>query len=224
MYDPNAIPRRGLARLLMSPFAALYVSMPAALSEGAELDAQEKDQAEKVAKKLEKAKMSHADKEEQSAVRHYIKEVNEYLALQRKELARIGSLEPSAVQKALAAAITAKRAKVRQGDVFLPEVQPLFKRLIAEQLKGPDSKAAQKAVVEGNPGVDEDSIPVVVRVNGAYPRGAARSTVPASVLATLPKIPDPLQYLFVVRTLILLDSRAQIIVDYIPAAAPELIQ
>ncbi|MEO8358513.1 MAG: hypothetical protein ABI672_00665 [Vicinamibacteria bacterium] len=225
MYDPDAIPRRSAARLLMSPLAAFYIAIPsAALSEGAELDVQEKVQAEKVAKKLKKAKLSHQDKDEQEAVRHYKKEVAEYLALQKKELARIGPLDPGVVQKALATAITAKRAKARQGDVFRPEIQPLFKRLIAEQLRGPDSKAAQKAVVEGNPGHDEDAIPVAVRVNGAYPQGATHSTVPASVLAALPEILDPLQYFFVGRTLILLDTRAQLIVDYISAAAPELIK
>lgn len=226
MYDPNAIPRRGLARLLMSPLAALYVSMPAAsLSEGAELDVQEKVQAEKVAKKLEKAKQTHADKEEQEAIRDFKHEVSEYLSLHNKELARLGNKESAEVQKALAAAIAAKRSGVRQGEVFVPEVQPVFKRLILAQLKGPDTQPAQKAVAEGNPGHDEDSMMLVaVRMNGAYPQGAARSTVPASILATLPPLTDPLQYLFVGRTLIIVDTIAQIIVDYIPAAAPVLVK
>ena len=90
--------------------------------------------------------------------------------------------ETVAAQKALAHAIAAKRAKARPGDIFRPEVEPVFRRLIAEQLEGPDAVAARKAVLEGNP-EDPDSVPVVVRVNAEYPPGAPRSTVPAEPAA-----------------------------------------
>ena len=76
--------------------------------------------------------------------------------------------------------------------------------------------------MEGNPEKDEDSVPVAVRVNAQYPSGAALSTVPASVLATLPQLPAPLQYRFVGRNLILLDSVAGLIVDFLPAGTPPL--
>ena len=65
-------------------------------------------------------------------------------------------------------------------------------------------------------------VPVVVRVNAEYPAGAARSTVPPSVLLTLPPLPACLHYRFVDRDLILVDSVAQLIVDFLPAAAPDL--
>ena len=45
------------------------------------------------------------------------------------------------------------RGEARQGQAgrHLPAgVEPLFRRLIAEQLKGPDALAARKAVLEGN--------------------------------------------------------------------------
>ncbi len=38
-------------------------------------------------------------------------------------------------------------------------------------------------------GTEKDSVPVVVRVNAEYPLGAPRSTVPPSVLLTLPPLP-----------------------------------
>jgi hypothetical protein len=84
------------------------------------------------------------------------------------------------VQNGLAHAIEAKRANARPGDIFRPEVQPLFRRLLAAQLEGPDTLDARKAVLEGNPGEEESSVQVVVRVNAVYPIGAARSTVPPS--------------------------------------------
>ena len=130
--------------------------------------------------------------------------------------------ETVAAQKALAHAIAAKRAKAKPGDIFRPEVQPLFRRLIAEQLQGPDALDARKAVLEGNPEDEDDSVPVVVRVNAEYPPGAPRSTVPPSVLLTLPPLPACLHYRFVDRDLVLVDSVAQLIVDFLPAAAPDL--
>jgi len=61
-----------------------------------------------------------------------------------------------------------------------------------------------------------------VRVNAEYPPGAPRSTVPPSVLLTLPPLPACLHYRFVDRDLVLVDSVAQLIVDFLPAAVPDL--
>ena len=52
--------------------------------------------------------------------------------------------------------------------------------------------------------------------------GWPRSTVPPSVLLTLPPLPPSLHYRFVGRDLILVDSVAQLVVDLLPAAAPDL--
>ncbi len=182
------------------------------------------NEAAKVEKKMEKA-LGMARQAE--ALRHFEEEVAEYAELHAKQLAKLGSHLPAdaqgtvAAQKALARAIAAKRAKAKPGDIFLPEVQPLFRRLIAEQLEGPDGLDARKAVLEGNP-EDADSVPVVVRVNAEYPPGAPRSTVPPSLLLTLPPLPACLHYRFVDRDLVLVDSVAQLIVDFLPAAAPDL--
>lgn len=228
MYDPQSIPRRSAARLLMSPFAAFYASAPgyALANPESSADAQEKVEAAKVAKKLAKAKdKSHEGKEEREAIADFNEEVLEYVELHQKELRRIGNKELASVQLALRAAIVRHRAKAKQGDVFVRRVQPIFRRLISEQFTGPGSLAAQKAVVEGNPGHDEESsITVEVKVNAAYPPGAAFSTVPPSVLAALPQLPECLHYRFVGRDLILADVVTQTIVDFLPNATPQLIQ
>jgi len=184
-----------------------------------------KAEAAKVAEKVEKARRAgeRAEKEAGEALKRFHKEVAEYERLHLAQLARLGTMEPARVQEALARAIVSKRDDAKPGDIFEKDVRPLFLRLIAEQLKGPDTAAAQKAVVEGNPTRDEDSVPVLVRVNGAYPPGAPRSTVPASLLLALPPLPACLHYRFVERDLILVDSVAQIIVDFLPAATPALV-
>jgi hypothetical protein len=217
MDDYASFARRGVARLLIGPLAALCLAVPVLAGPGERPD--EKKEAAKVAKKMEKAL---ATSEEREALRHFQEEVADYAELHAKQLAKLGAQDSLATQEALARAIEAKRAKAEPGDIFRPEVQPLFRRLIAEQLKGPDTLDARKAVVEGNPGLEEESVPIVVRVNAVYPLDAPRSTVPPSLLLTLPPLPSSLHYRFVGRDLILVDSVAQLIVDVLPAAAPDL--
>ena len=43
-------------------------------------------------------------------------------------------------------------------------------------------------------------------------------TVPPNILAALPKLPEDLEYRFVNRTMILLDTHANLIVDFVPNA------
>ena len=207
-------------RILAGSLAALWLAAPA-LAHPME-SPQEKVEAAKVAKKVEKAKSPKRQaKEEVEALEYFQKQVAKYVRIHEVQLARLGG-QKAVTAKALADAIAADRARAMQGDVFVPRVQPLLRRLIAEQLKGPDTQAAAKAVVEGNPAKEADSVPVVPRVNAVYPSGATRSTVPPSLLLSLPPLPECLHYRFVNRDLILVDSVAQIIVDYLPAAAPPL--
>ena len=222
MDDHASRARRSAVCFLIGPVAALCLSVPAVAGPGQ--SPEEQNEAAKVAKKMEKA-LGMARQAE--ALRHFEEEVAEYAELHAKQLAKLGSRLPAdaqgtvAAQKALAHAIAAKRAEARPGDIFRPEVQPVFRRLIAEQLEGAEALDARRTVLEGNP-EDDDSIPVVVRVNAEYPPGAPRSTVPPSVLLTLPPLPACLHYRFVDRDLVLVDSVAQLIVDFLPAAAPDL--
>ena len=207
-------------RSLIGLLAALCLAVPS-LAGG---QAGEDHEAAKVAKRMEKA-LGMARQAE--ALRHFQEEVAQYAELQAKQVARLGprlrddAQAASAAQRALARAIAAKRAGARPGDIFRPDVQPLFRRLIAEQLQGPDALDARRMLLESDPD-EEVPVPVVVRVNAEYPPGAARSTVPPSVLLTLPPLPACLHYRFVDRDLVLVDCVAQIIVDILPDAAPEL--
>jgi len=222
MDDHVSFVRRGAARLLIGLLAALCLVVPVLAGPSGGPD--EKSEAAKVAKKVQKALgTAHQAEEEREALRQFQEDVADYADLHAKQLARLTSLEPVAVQEALARAMATKRAKAEPGDIFRSEVQPLFRRLIAAQLNGPDALDARKAVVEGNPGLEEESVPIVVRVNAVYPLDAPRSTVPLSLLLTLPPLPPSLHYRFVGRDLILLDCVAQLIVDVLPAAAPDLV-
>ena len=235
MDDHASLARRGAARFLIGLLAALCLAVPVLAGPGETPEEKnEAAKAAKVAKKVEKA-LERARKAEQEpleadrrALRKFHEEVLEYSELQAKQVARLGkpvavdAQDTFAAQQALARSIQSKRDTARQGDIFAPAVAPIFRRLIAEQLKGPDTLDARKAVVEGNPGLEEESVPIVVRVNAVYPLDAPRSTVPPSLLLTLPPLPACLRYQFVGRDLVLVDSVAGIIVDILPAAAPDL--
>jgi hypothetical protein len=170
--EPALLFRRRAAPPLIGLLVALCLGAPVLAAPPRGPD--EKDEAARVAKKLDKA-LGKANQAE--ALRHFQEELAEYAELHAKQLAKLRLRGPAdaqqlaAEQEALAHLIQAKRAKAEQGDIFRTEVQPLFRRLIAEQLDGPDALAARKAVLEGNPGEEEDPIPVVVRVNAEYPPG-----------------------------------------------------
>ena len=101
---------------------------------------------------------------------------------------------------------------------------PTIVNRVRTELEGIEARPARKVIREGNPKFDpEGAVPVPIRVNADYPLRAPVSTVPASVLLVLPVLPDDvLEYRFVGRDLILRDTEANLIVDYILGAAPPL--
>jgi hypothetical protein len=56
------------------------------------------------------------------------------------------------------------------------------------------------------------------QINGTYPEDKPLSTVPPNILAVLPSLPDDIRYRFLGRHLILLDTRANLILDRMPCA------
>jgi hypothetical protein len=116
-------------------------------------------------------------------------------------------------QLALAERVKAARSGAKQGDVFTPAAVTHFRRLLRPPVKETGTK---QQLNEENPG------PVPFKVNERYPEKQPRSTVPPNVLESLPALPkeQDLEYRFIGRHLILLDTRANLIVDYMPNALP----
>jgi hypothetical protein len=127
-----------------------------------------------------------------------------------------------------AAEIRRRRGDAKQGDVFRPEVQPLFRRAVAEELRDPLALDTRRTLGEGNPetarGIEQDddiarrSITLVA--NGLYPPGRSFSTMPPRLLQRLPALPPSIDYRFVGRDLVLVDTSASLIIDYLPDAVP----
>jgi hypothetical protein len=144
--------------------------------------------------------------------------VDGYVELHRK-LAK-GDAEPeknstpveiNAAKAALAAKIKTARADAKQGDIFSPSIRPVFRRLLAPELKGEDGRDAKAVLKDDAPAPGS----VAFKVNAPYPENQPRPSVPANLLLTLPSLPQPLEYRIVGQHLLLLDTAADLVVDYI---------
>lgn len=205
------------------------------LSEAQE-EAREKaeKQARQTSKLAAKARTDPTEYEEE-VLEEMEEGVESYLKLQRRAAKTVTVPAPGrqatpeqilAHQRALATAIRARRSPAKQGDIFLPECHAIFRRIIAAELTGRVGASARMALLEGNPPVEidrDDRMAVRIAVNADYPEAAPVSTVPPSVLLSLPHVPEEfVEYRFVNRDLILRDVGANMIIDFIPRAAPPL--
>ena len=112
-------------------------------------------------------------------------------------------------QQTLAERIRSARAGAKQGDIFSPEISAQFRKLLKSEAKAQGTKAA---IHDDNPGK------LLFNINGPYPDKEPLATVPPNVLQSLPPLPKDVDYRFVSKHLILRDSRANLIIDYIPNA------
>jgi len=118
-------------------------------------------------------------------------------------------------QRAFEALVRNARATAKPGDIFTPEARPVIKRLLATVFGGPDGQELKASIM------DENSVGITISVNGRYPDKVPLSSVPPQVLQTLPKLTEDMEYRFVGDRLILLDTHAHVVADFIDDALPE---
>jgi len=108
----------------------------------------------------------------------------------------------------LADGIRRARPNAAPGEIFTPAVVPYFRRIVKSDLKARTSGETDAALEE---------VPhVPFKIHDPYPENAPLATVPALLLARMPRLPEQVEYRFISRHLILLDVGANLIVDYIP--------
>jgi hypothetical protein len=116
-----------------------------------------------------------------------------------------------AAQDERGAAIRALRANAKAGDIFTAEIRHTFRQLLAPELKGEEGRDTKQVIKDDAPAPGA----VPLKVNAKYPEGAPLPTVPAALLASLPQLPKGLEYRILGKDLVLLDSDANLIVDFI---------
>jgi hypothetical protein len=110
--------------------------------------------------------------------------------------------------RALAERIRAARKNAKEGDIFTGTVGAEFRKALQAQA----DLLTCAALADDNPGKQS------VRINGSYPEHDPLSTMPANVLASLPRLPEDVEYRFAGKHLILFDTRAGVLLDRLPSA------
>jgi len=156
-----------------------------------------------------------------TAIADFTKRVNDYADFEKKLDATIGepasSSRPEAFlehQRVLAKAIQKARANARPGDLCPKPMRDVIRRLIASVFRGPGGNQTRKSILDENPGN------MVLKVNSEYPDTAPFATVPPQILQGLPRLPNVLEYRFIGKRLILIDSHARIVADIVERVFP----
>ena len=155
------------------------------------------------------------------AMEGFLQRVNEYVAVHQKLESSLPKLSKEATpadidkhQRALSKLIQNARRDSKQGDLFTPDSQKTIKQLLARVFGGPDGASLKASIMDENPGVPS------LKVNDRYPDTVPVSTIPPQVLQGLPRLPEEMEFRFVGNDLILMDTHAHIIADFIPNALP----
>ena len=109
-------------------------------------------------------------------------------------------------ERALAQTIMTLRAGAQPGEIFAPEYQPYFIKIVQDDFAKRTARD-RKAIVSELPAK------MKVDVNTPYPTTIPLATFPPSLLRKLPDLPPELEYRIVGRSLILRDVKANLIVD-----------
>ena len=149
--------------------------------------------------------------------------VEEYLKLHKtveKQLPALKNKEElpemiAAHQQALARKIREARPHARPGDIFTRAARKAFRHAIRSVFQDPKAAAARATIRQ------RDTVKRVrLQVNGIYPDAIAETTFAPSLLQKLPILPEELAYRISGRNLVLVDSRANLVVDLLHEALP----
>lgn len=155
-----------------------------------------------------------------AVIQDFLKRVDGYVALHKKLEDPLPKLpeqttpqQIDAHQRALAALIQGARKNAKPGEILSPAMQQRVRTLLRPVFTGKDGQQIKAEILD-----KEYKGNVKLAVNGRYPDEVPISTVPPQVLRALPKLPEELEYRFIQNSLILFDSHAHIIVDYMDRA------
>ena len=148
--------------------------------------------------------------------------VQKYVQLHKSVEATVPKLkstnEPELIaahQKILARKIKAARLHAKRGDIFTPAAKEAFLKAISSEFQGPQAPHAKATMKQGAP-----LQKVHLHVNEIYPESIPYTSVPPTMLQNLPKLPEEVVYRAVSSDLVLLDVKANLVVDYLPGVIP----
>ena len=116
--------------------------------------------------------------------------------------------EVDANQRSLGALIKTARRDAKPGDFFSPGMQSVIKTVVQEVLAAPGGNTVKASIMDENPGMPE------ILINERYPSSVPLSTMPPQMLERLPKLKEELEFRFIGPKLVLVDTEADIILDF----------
>jgi hypothetical protein len=157
--------------------------------------------------------------EDSKIVAEFQQRAKQYLDWRQKTVGKTQSPTSSpekiiAARREWANEIRVGRAGTKQGEVFTPDASDYFRRQIAATLNGRHGKQILSSLRHSEPTKME------LQINESYPEKVALQSTPPTLLLNLPELPKGLEYRILGRELVLRDSDANIIVDYVPNALP----
>lgn len=158
----------------------------------------------------------------EAGFKEFSSRVQEYVKLHKRLEGTLPKLKQTdqselitAHQQALAKKIREARPDAKTGNIFTPGARAAFTRAIAQEFKSEDAKNARATIQQGAPVTQ-----VQLQVNQGYPEALPHTSVPPTLLLKLPKLPDELEYRIVDGDLVLLDRKANLVVDLMDKAIP----
>lgn len=156
------------------------------------------------------------------ATLEYQKRIQAYLKIHNEAETKVPNLkqtdDPAKIsgrEAALGQAIQTLRAGAQPGEIFAPEYQPYFIKIVQDDF-ALRSAADRKAIIWELPKH------MKVDINTVYPTTIPLATFPPALLRKLPDLPPELEYRLVGRSLILRDVKANLIVDILRDVVPTI--
>jgi calcineurin-like phosphoesterase family protein len=118
----------------------------------------------------------------------------------------------------LATEIVALRARAKPGDLFTATGTEYIRGQMTAAFAGPGADTIRDALEEQNDPALYKTPSARVDLNHVL----SIPTVPAVLMDDLPALPDPVEYRFAGRTLVLSDKESGVVLDYIPGAFSEV--
>jgi hypothetical protein len=133
-------------------------------------------------------------------------------SIDAKQRETASQAEIAAKEKALGDQVRKSRVQAKPGDIFNKTAAAVFRRIIMADYK---ARTPQKKRLA------DDEVPTfTITINQTYPSTFPLATFPATILSKIPKLPEQVEYRIVANHLILRDTEANVIVDYVPNVVP----
>lgn len=149
-------------------------------------------------------------------IRDFEKRVAAYLQMRRSVESKLTQLKTTPSQEKishhedeLGRAVRDARKGARPGDIFTPPVANEIRRLITRAMQPGGGKDIRESLRHAEP------VQLHLDVNERYPASVPLQSSPPSLLVNLPPLPPEIEYRITGADLVLLDVKANLIIDVI---------